>query len=88
MKRPTKPAGGKKPAAKKSPAKPRRKRQGQSELVVVVARLDAIADKLALAAERLAQVRASSAIPAVEAPRTHQDEHADDVEVAGASREE
>jgi hypothetical protein len=53
----------KKPAAKKSSAKPRRKAAGQSELAAIVARLDAIADKLSDATGQLveAAVRLSAA---------------------------
>jgi hypothetical protein len=67
MKKVTKPAGKKpaqkKPELRKSPAKPKRKAQGQSELIAIVARLDIIADKLTVATERLveAAVRLSAA---------------------------
>jgi hypothetical protein len=84
----------KKPTGKKSLTKPKRKAQGQSELAQVVARLDTIADKLAQTAERLAQLPAARAqplppaSPAVEVQHPHVDEHADDVEVTSAVREE
>jgi hypothetical protein len=56
MKKATRPVGKKpaqkKPAAaKKTPSKPQRKAQGQSELTRTVARLDAIGEKLAHTAE-------------------------------------
>jgi hypothetical protein len=59
LKKTTKPAGKKpaqkKPAAKKtSSTKPKRKAQDQGELTQVVARLEAVADKLAEAVKRLA----------------------------------
>jgi hypothetical protein len=96
MKKATK-AAGKKPAqkrqaAKKSSTKPKRKAQHPSELMQVVARLDAIADRLAEAAERLAllpTLGTQRSLPApIEVPHAHADEHADDVEVAGATEEE
>jgi hypothetical protein len=87
-----KPAGKrpaqKKPLANKTSAKPKRKAQGQSELAAMIARLDAVADKLALAVDRLAQLHASGPNLTGEGLRSHTDEHADDVEVAGSVREE
>jgi hypothetical protein len=89
------------PATKQSAAKPKakssakpkpRKAQGQAELTQVVARLEAIAEKLAQTAERLTQnvllAPGTQPVPPVEALHPHTDEHADDVEVAGVIREE
>jgi hypothetical protein len=79
----------KKPAAKKpSPSKPKRKAQGQSELGQVVPRLDAIMAKLNELLERVAQLTAPHATPAIEPMHPQPtDEHADDVEI-GDIREE
>jgi hypothetical protein len=59
----TKKPAQKKPATTKPSAKPKRKAQGQSELVAIVARLDAIADKLTEATSQLVEsaVRLSAA---------------------------
>jgi hypothetical protein len=96
MKKTSKPSGkkpvAKTPAAKKSSSKPNRKTAGQGELAEVIARLDAIAEKLAVTADRLAQLSAAGTQPLPpapsETPHTHTDEHSDDVEVAGVIREE
>jgi hypothetical protein len=94
MKKTTKPVGKKpaqkKPAAKKSTTKPKRKGQGASELTQAVVRLDAIADKLALAVDRLAQLPASGTQPSVptsEAPQAT-DVNTDEAEIGDVSREE
>jgi hypothetical protein len=79
-----------------SSSNPKRKTRGRSELAQVVARLDAIADRLSEAVELLAQsaLHAShtqpspSANPTVEVSRPREDEHADDVEIPSAMREE
>jgi hypothetical protein len=101
-KKPTSPAAkkpvsaksaAKKPAAKKlavkkpSSSKPKRKAQGQSELGQVVARLDAIMDKLNELLERVPQLKAPPANTAIEPIHQPTDEHADDVEI-GDIREE
>jgi hypothetical protein len=106
MKKTTKPApktpAKKAPAIKQSAAKPKakpsstkpkaRKASGQAELTQIVARLEAIAEKLAQTAERLSQnvLPASDMppLPPAEVLHPHTDEHADDVEVAGVIREE
>ena len=89
------------PATKQSAAGPKakasvklkpRNAQGQTELMQVVARLEAIAQKLAQTAERLAQsvptVAATQPLPPAEVLHPHTDEHADDVEVPTVIREE
>ena len=48
-------AAPKKPATKRPSAKPKRKAQDQNAVTEVVARLEALADKLAQTAERFAQ---------------------------------
>jgi hypothetical protein len=105
MKKPNKPApktpAKKAPATKQSVAKPKakssakpkpRKAQDQTELMQVVARLEAVAEKLAQTAERLTQSVAHAAVtqplPPGEVLHPHTDEHAEDVEVAGVIREE
>jgi hypothetical protein len=61
----------KKPAANKSASRPKRKAQDVSELTQMVARLDAIAEKLTLAVDRLAQLPAGTqpSVPTSEAPQ-------------------
>jgi hypothetical protein len=92
MKKAPKPPGKrpaqKQPVAYKTSAKPKLKAQEQFEVAPMIARLDAIADKLALAVDRLAQLHPSGPNPTGEALRSHTDEHADDVKVAGSFREE
>jgi Zn-dependent oligopeptidase len=84
----TKPAA-KKPAAKKpSSSTPKRKAQSQSELAQVVARLDAIMDKLNELLERVVQLTAPHANPTIQPMHRSTDEHADDVEVVGEGEEE
>src|SRR5215471_17487442 len=83
-KRTVKPASkkpaAKKPAAKKpSSSRPKRK-AGSSELTQVVERLDAIMDKLNELLERVAQLTAPPANPAIEPMHQPPDEHADDVD--------
>jgi hypothetical protein len=73
---PTKKSTTKTPAAKKSPAKPKRKAQGHSELLEIVAQLAAITVKLGDTVERLAAL-----VPPVEI-RT------DEVVVASVAPEE
>src|SRR5215472_12757288 len=75
----------KKPATKKTPTKPKRK-TAESQLAQVVTRLELVADKLAQAAERLAELHAPGMealpVPAAQPPmREAVHEHADDVEV-------
>src|SRR5262249_55099948 len=81
-----------KPKAKSS-AKPKpKKAQGRSEMMQVIARLEAIAEKLAQTAARLTQIVPPAAVtqplPPAEVLHPHTDEHADDVEVASVNREE
>ena len=82
----------KQPKAKKSSTRPTRKARVQSELTQAVARLEAIAEKLAETAELLSEtVRHGSGaqpLPAAEVMHSQVDEHADDVEVATTAREE
>jgi hypothetical protein len=77
----------------KSAAKPKpKKAQGQTELMHVIARLEAITKNLAQTAERLTQIVPLAAVtqplPPAEVLHPHTDEHADDVEVASVIREE
>jgi hypothetical protein len=96
MKKTSKPvskkAATKKLAAKKSSSKPKsRKAAGQGELAQVVERLALIAERLEQAVERLAELGAPAMPPVpapVEALQELADEHGDDVEVAGTTREE
>lgn len=89
------------PATKQSAAKPKaiasakpkpRKAQGRAELTQVVARLEAIAEKLTQTAERLSQsvlpASGTQPLPPAEVLHPHTDEHADDVKVASVIREE
>jgi hypothetical protein len=87
-KKTTKPASTKPAAKKPSSSTPKRKAQGQSELGQVLARLDAIMDKLNELLERVAQLTAPHANPTIEPMHQLTDEHADDVEVVGAGEEE
>jgi hypothetical protein len=101
MKKTSKPASKKaavkKPAAKKSSSKPKsRKAAGQGELAQVVERLALIAERLDQAVERLEQsaLRAPATQslpprdPALETLHQPADEHADDFEAPGPTREE
>jgi hypothetical protein len=78
----TKKAVQKKPAAKKSSVKPKRKAQSRAELAELVERFTIIADRLTQTVDRLVSV---------EMRQRHTNEHAehdDDVEVSGTIREE
>jgi hypothetical protein len=80
MKKTSKPTS-KKPAAKKSFSKPKRKTEGESELTQVIERLDTIMEKLDDLLEGMAQLNARAGDAPVEA--IHQSaEDTDDVEVA------
>jgi hypothetical protein len=84
----TKPAAKKPPAKKSSSSRPKRKAQGQSEFGQVLARLDTMMAKLNELLERVAQLTAPHATPAIEPMHPQPtDEHADDVEI-GDIREE
>jgi hypothetical protein len=84
--------GKKRPTIKKLSKNPKRTVRGQSELTQVVARLEALAESLTQTAERLAQsVRRAlgtqpPANPTAAVLHRHDDEHADDIEVASYGR--
>lgn len=94
MKKFTKPATSRKPAARasapKSSAKPKPRALSQAQLLPILERLAQSAERLAQAAERLAEsaLPRAPARPDLESPRTHADEHADDLEAKSSIRGE